>query len=161
MCIAILVPGKKLLIGYRKVPFWGNLLDIFVNDLFLFVSSSNLNNYADDNTLYTPGYNLKEIEEVLLNDLNKVTELFFENCMVLNAGECHFMCLGKKTENETFIFKDTIMNNGKEEKILGVIIGNRLTLAVTSENYVKELLKRHRLCQEYQTSLMILKKSSF
>ena len=87
--------------------------------------------------------------------------MFFENYTLLNAGECHFMCLGKKTENETFIFKDTIMNNGKEEKILGVIIGNRLTLAVTSENYVKELLKRHRLCQEYQTSLMILKKSSF
>ena len=149
------------MVGHRKVPFWGNLCNIFVNYLFLFVSSSNLSNYADDNTLYTSGYNLKEIKEVLLNDLNKVTELFFENYTLLNAGECHFMCLGKKTENETFIFKDTIMNNGKEEKILGVIIGNRLTLAVTSENYVKELLKRHRLCQEYQTSLMILKKSSF
>ena len=31
--------------------------------------------------------------------------------MVLNAGKCHFMCLGKNTENETFSFKDTIMNN--------------------------------------------------
>ena len=132
-----------------------------MNDLFLFVSSSNQSNYADDNTLYTSGYNLKEIKEVLLNDLNKVTELFFENYTLLNAGECHFMCLGKKTENETFIFKDTIMNNGKEEKILGVIIGSRLTLAVTSKNYVKELLKRHQLCQEYQTSLMILKKIFF
>ena len=35
------------------------LFNIFVNDLFLFVSSSNLSNYADDNTLYTSGYNLK------------------------------------------------------------------------------------------------------
>ena len=41
--------------------------------------------------------------------------------MVLNAGKCHFMCLGKNTENETFIFKDTIMNSSKEE--------NRLTFS--------------------------------
>ena len=114
------------------------LFNIFVNDLFLFVSSSNLSNYADDNTLYTSGYNLKEVKEVLLNDLNKVTEWFFENYMVLNAGKCHFMCLGKNTENETFTFKDTIMNNSKEEKILGVIIDNRLTFS----SHIRELCKK-------------------
>ena len=43
------------------------LFNIFVNDFFLFVSSSNLTNYADDNTLYTSDYNLKEVKEVLLN----------------------------------------------------------------------------------------------
>ena len=114
------------------------LFNIFVNDLFLFVSSSNLSNYADDNTLYTSGYNLKEVKEVLLNDLNKVTEWFFENYMVLNAGKCHFMCLGKNTENETFTFKNTIMNNNKEEKILGVIIDNRQTFS----SHIRELCKK-------------------
>ena len=105
------------------------LFSIFVNDLFLSVSSSNLSNYADDNTLYISGYNLKEVKEVLLNDFNKVTEWFFENYMVLNSGKCHFMYLGKNIENETFTLKDTIMNNSKEEKILGVIIDNRLTFS--------------------------------
>ena len=85
-----------------------------MNDLFLFVWDSKLNNYTDDNTLYTSGYILEEVKDVLLNDLNKVTEWFFENFMVLNAGKCHFMCLGKNTENETFIFKDT-MYKSKEE----------------------------------------------
>ena len=114
------------------------LFSIFVNDLFLSVSSSNLSNYADDNTLYISGYNLKEVKEVLLNDLNKVTEWFFENYMVLNAGKCHFMCLGKNTENETFTFKNTIMNNNKEEKILGVIIDNRQTFS----SHIRELCKK-------------------
>ena len=91
-----------------------------------FFSSSNLSNYADDNTLYTSGDNLKEIKEVLLNDLNKVTEWFFKNYIVVNAGKCNFMCLGKNTENETFTLKDSIMNNSKEEKILRVVIVNRL-----------------------------------
>ena len=109
-----------------------------MNDLFLFVSSSNLSIYADDNTLHTSGYNLEKMKEVLLNDLNKVTGWFFENYLVLNAGKCHFICLGINTENETFIFKDTIMNNSKEEKILGVIIDNRLTFS----SHIRELCKK-------------------
>ena len=40
----------------------------------LFVSSSKLSNYADHNTLYASGYNIEEVKEVLLNDLNKVAE---------------------------------------------------------------------------------------
>ena len=36
------------------------LFNIFINDLFVFVSSSNLSNYADDNTLYASGFNLEE-----------------------------------------------------------------------------------------------------
>ena len=153
---------QEISAGVPQGSILGSLLfNIFVNDLFLFVSSSNLSNYADDNTLHTSGYSLKEVREVLLNDLNKVTEWFFENYMVLNAGKCHFMCLGKNTENETFTFKDTIMNNSKEEKILRVIINNRLTFSRHIRELCKKLLKKYRLCQEYQTNLMILKKSFF
>ena len=62
---------------------------------FFFVSNCNLSNCADDNTVYTSGYNLKEVQEVLLDHLNKVTEWFFENYMVLNAGKCHLRDLAK------------------------------------------------------------------
>ena len=130
---------QEIIAGVPQGSILGPLLfNIFVNDLFLFVSSSNLSNYADDNTLYTSGYNLKEVKEVLLNDLNKVTEWFFENDMALNAGKCYFMCLDKNTENETFTFKDTIMNNSREEKILGAIIGNRLIFS----SHIREVCKK-------------------
>ena len=33
-----------------------------------------LRNYADNNTLYASSYNLEEVKEILLNNLNKVTE---------------------------------------------------------------------------------------
>ena len=102
-----------------------HLFNIFVNEL-LFFSSSNLSNYADDNTLYTSGDNLNEIKEVLLNDLNKVTEWFVKYYIVVNARKCNFMCLGKNIENKTFTLKDSIMNNSKEEKTLGVVIENRI-----------------------------------
>ena len=48
------------------------------------------------------------------------------------------MCLGKNTENETSTIKDTIINNSKEEKILGVIIENRLTFST----HIRELCEK-------------------
>ena len=45
--------------------------------------------------------------------------------MVLNAGKCHLMCLGKKREKETFLFNDTLKENSKEQKIFGNIINNK------------------------------------
>ena len=108
---------QEIIAGVLQGSILGQLLfNTFVKDFFLFVSSSELSNYDDDNTLYSIGYNIEEVKEVLLNDLNKVTEWFFKNFIVLNAAKCHFMCLGKNTENETFIFKGTIVNNSKEEK---------------------------------------------
>ena len=60
-------------------------------------------NYADGNTLYAFGYNLEEIENTLRFDFDLVSKWFEEHYMVLNADQCHFICLGKDTENETFI----------------------------------------------------------
>ena len=47
---------EKIIAGVPQVSILGPLLfNIFVNHLFVFVSSSNLSNYADDNTLYASG----------------------------------------------------------------------------------------------------------
>ena len=60
----------------------------------------------------------------------------------LHGSKCRemsFMCLSKNTENETFIFKDmSIMNNSKEEKMLGVTIDKILTFS----SHIRELCKR-------------------
>ena len=102
------------------------LFNIFLNDLFLFISKSFLSNYADDNTLYTFGNNLKKIEVNLRNTFDTVYQWFYKNYMVLIARKCHFMYLGNNTENETFLFHNILMENSKEQKFLNVIIDNRL-----------------------------------
>ena len=56
--------------------------------------------------------------------------------MVLNSGKCHFMCLGKNTENETHFFNNTEMKNSSGEKILGITIGNKLKF----KSHVKKLM---------------------
>ena len=58
--------------------------------------------------------------------------------MVLNSGKCHFMCLGKNAENETYFWNNTKMKNSNEEKILGIIIDNKLKF----KSHVKNLCKK-------------------
>ena len=58
--------------------------------------------------------------------------------MVLNAGKCHFMCLGNNTENETFSFHNILMENSKEQKNLGVTIDNKLNF----KSHINELCKK-------------------
>ena len=58
--------------------------------------------------------------------------------MVLNSGKCHFMCLGKNAENKTYFFNNTEMKNSNEEKILGIIIDNKLKF----KSHVKNLCKK-------------------
>ena len=57
---------------------------------------------------------------------------FYENYKALNAGKCHFMRLGNNTENETFLFHNILMEDSKEQKIIGVIIDNKLNLYLDS-----------------------------
>ena len=90
--------------------------------IFFFVSSSYLSNY---NTLFASGFNVEEVKNILSTDFDAVTRWFYENYMSLNAGESHFTCLGKDTTNETFIFKDLVMKNSKEQKILGFTLVNK------------------------------------
>ena len=129
----------KITAGVPQGSILGPLLfNIFINDLFLFVSSSNLSNCTDDNTLYASGFNLEEVKSCLSAAFDAVTEWFYENHMALNAGKCHFMCLGKDTRNETFTFKGLVMKNSKGQKILGVTIDNKLTF----KSHIKNLCKK-------------------
>ena len=58
--------------------------------------------------------------------------------MILNAGKCYFMCLGKDAVNETFAFKTLVMKNNKEQKILGVTINNKLNC----KSHITKLCKK-------------------
>ena len=79
-------------------------------------SSFDLSNYTDGNTLYASGFNLEEVRNCLSTDFDAVTKWFYENNMALNAGKCHFMCLGKDKSNETFIFKGLVIEEQQRTK---------------------------------------------
>ena len=81
---------------------------------------------------------MEEVKQILREDFQIVTRWFYESCMVLNSGKCHFMCLGKNTENETYCFNNTEMKNSSKEKILGITIDNKLKF----KSHVKNLCKK-------------------
>ena len=60
--------------------------------------------------------------------------MIHENSVVLNSGKCHFMCLGKNTENEAFSYKNTEIENSKKEKMLGIIIDKKLKFKIHTKN---------------------------
>ena len=62
------------------------------------------------------------------------------------------MCLENNTENETFLFFNILMENSKEQIILGVTIDNKLNF----KSHISELCKRLlRKLQLYLDCLVI------
>ena len=118
---------KSVIGGVLKGSIDGSLLfNLFINDLVLFLTETTLSNYADDNNLFSIGIDLNKVKDTLAKDFGIVTNSFYKNFMILNSKKCHFMCIGKDGENETFTFTDVCYESSKEEVILGITIDNKL-----------------------------------
>ena len=84
---------------------------------------------------------------------------FYKNDMVLNTEKCHFMCLGNNIEIGLFLFHNILVENSKEQIIVGVTIDKKL--------YLKSHLSELRLLRKLQLYLhclvicITLKKKSF
>ena len=55
------------------------------------------------------------------------------------------MGLGSNTENETFLFHNILVENSKEQKILRVIIDNKLNFKSHISELCKKLLRKLQL----------------
>ena len=69
--------------------------------------------------------------------------------MVINADICHFMCLGKGTKNETYIFNNFIFNNSNEEKILSITNNSKLNFKSNMEILCKKAAQKFGFYQVY------------
>ena len=78
------------------------------------------------------------IKEKLQKDFKVVTGWLYENYMSLNPTKCHYMCLGKNKENDTFNFENISLKNSKQELILGLTIDNKLSF----DNHVKKVCRK-------------------
>ena len=75
------------------------LLNIFINDLFFVIGKSDVCNFADDNTLYSSGVNLKTVLENLTHDASKLLHWLKINSMKAIPEKFQFVILSKNLIN--------------------------------------------------------------
>ena len=83
---------KHLLIGIPQRSVLGSLsFNIYMCDLFLFMSESNVANYADDTTLYACEKNLPGVERKLESESLILFNWFQDYYLKANSGKSHVM----------------------------------------------------------------------
>ena len=106
------------------------LFNIFLNDIFLFITNSNSCNYADDNTLYAISKNLHAVKSNIKANVVIMQKWFYENLMVLNPGKCHYILIGNHDEPDKINLNIRENANNNNEKLLAVLIDKKLNFDV-------------------------------
>ena len=75
------------------------LFNIYLNDLFMFVTDCKICNYADDTTIYVCDGSHENVVNEFESE-NVILLEWFQNCyMKPNGDKCHMMIFGEKINN--------------------------------------------------------------
>jgi len=115
------------------------LFNIFINDIFTFISNSTLHNYADDNTILVKSDSVK----TLINTMCSETRIIIEWCELnqMEANPSKFQCIiaNDKSDVSTVIKIDDVnIVCEKNVKLLGIHIDNELNF----DFHISKILKR-------------------
>ena len=94
------------------------LFNIFLSDIFMFISKRNLCNYADGNTLYSTGKNLNQIKRNLEMDFMILYQWFHKNHMTLNRGKYRYLVIRGKDLPHEIMLNDNEITSSNEEKTI-------------------------------------------
>ena len=101
------------------------LFNIYINDIFFFVETCDLANYADDTTPYS----IETAIDILLQKLYKDTSIlirwFQDNYLQLNPDKCKFL-ISNRDKDISIIINNEVIECSKSVKLLGVTIDNKL-----------------------------------
>ena len=91
--------------GVAQSSILGPLLfNIFINHVLSFLTTCEMCNYPDDNTLYTYRRNLLQVQEYWKKYFEILDNWFYDNDMVLNSRNCEFMSFAKTNEYKVFTY---------------------------------------------------------
>ena len=115
------------MIGVPQGSVLGPLpLNIYINDLFMFVKDAQICNYADEITIYACDTNIESVIKTPESDALKIAEWCPNNCMRLNGDKCHLMVFGDKSNGVTLNIGSITIKESTEERLLGVILDKNL-----------------------------------
>ena len=108
------------------------LFNIFINDLFFWLTKSDLRNFVNDNTIAVTCKNLNDLLRILEKESESAVDWLRNNNMIANPGKFQAIIMNKRRENQ-ISHKLKICNNEiettKSIKLLGIDIDNQLSFS--------------------------------
>ena len=102
-------------------------LNIFLNDIFLFVENTKITNYADDNTPYAIESSIEKLIEPLEHDTTILLNWFHVNEMKSNNDKCHLIIINH--ENNVISIGDEEITVSKSVELKDVAIDTKLNFS--------------------------------
>ena len=128
---------QDILYGVPQGPILGPLLfNADLCDLFIAMSQYDIANYADDNTPYVPGRNIKEVVASLEEVSEVIFQWFRDNKFQGNASKCHVLL---STDKQGHVNIGTAqIENMQKEKLLGITIDSKLSF----DKHIQQICSR-------------------
>ena len=131
-----------LLSGVPQGSILGPLLfNIFINDLYLWITKTDLLNFADDNTISAAGKTIEDLIYTLETESQKAIEWFKLNEMIVNPDIFQAIIVKKNAKiKDSYPLKinDQIINSENSVKRLGIKIDNKLSF----DKHISTLCKK-------------------
>ena len=113
------------------------LFNIYINGIFLFLTNSNMSNYADDNTPYACENNIENVLNQLQNDSDILMNYFKNNYFKGNPDKFHMLLSCSNNDLSINVDNYTIVNSNCV-KLLGIKIDSKLKFDAHVEGICKK-----------------------
>ena len=126
------------------------LFNIFLNDLLLLPTNSNINSYADDTQLFLHGLNPITIQTSLQSDLTLASDWFQANGMTTNPSKRLSTWFGTDTNDLSNSLNDTVIDIAYTMQLLGVSIDKDLNFNVHVKKAVRKVSGKLQVLKRYK-----------
>ena len=117
------------------------LFNLFLNDLFYFIYTANLHNYADDSTLSSFANTIPNLINIIKQETNTAISWLTNNNMIANPETFHCIILTKNKADTSEIqvrISDKVIKSEPNVKLLGVTIDNKINFDLHVSNICKK-----------------------